>query len=756
LLYLVAAVLVALNWLRLESPRSPGTEWMLIVLLASLPALVGAWRWRVALAAVGAILAVRSAFGLSLLDARLWDADRDFLGPALSRFRTGLLAFYDVSLPFDGPRHGNMHGVVLMAIFGFCLVIALGIAARRPVVASLGLVAGAAWPATLLPGESPLLRGAFILAGALVLMAGLSTRDGRVLARGLVAIGAVCLAALAASTSPAVAKEAFLGWKDWDFYTKPARPVTVGYVWNSSYDGIEFPKKRTVVFEVSAPPRSLYWRATTLDAFDGRGWVEDQDRLFPAGQSVDVSDALLPRSALDRRRWLAHEVEIRALRDSHLIAASVPVAYEVEPEVGPVMVGTGAVALALNGLERGARYRAWSYAPAATPEQLGRLQLPYPEEIELGGYLNVLPGLGVPAFGTPEREEAMERLLEAYPVFDSRIGAYRRLYRQALEIVGRAQTPYAATVAIEAWLRSAGGFDYDEQPPSSGRTPPLVHFVFQSKRGYCQHYAGAMALMLRWLGIPARVAAGFTSGRYDSRRRTWTVTDHEAHTWVEVWFRGFGWLPFDPTPARGLLSAPYTSASQTFRPRGDLFAELGDIGRTAVQSSPSATAREALEGTGGPVGRDVPGDIGGLVTRERGESLLRFLALLGLVLAAAIVAAKTLLRAGRFLTRDPRRVAAACRRELTDFLVDQGIRVPPSATLRELGELVAAELSVDTGRFAAAVAAAGYGPPREARRAAVVARRELRTLERAIQNRLSPAERARGLFSLRSLGFTSS
>jgi len=52
--------------------------------------------------------------------------------------------------------------------------------------------------------------------------------------------------------------------------------------------------------------------------------------------------------------------------------------------------------------------------------------------------------------------------------------------------------------------------------------------------------------------------AGFSSGTYDSSNGTWEVTDHDAHAWVEVWFRGYGWLPFDPTPGRGSLSAPYT------------------------------------------------------------------------------------------------------------------------------------------------------------------------------------------------------
>ena len=83
--------------------------------------------------------------------------------------------------------------------------------------------------------------------------------------------------------------------------------------------------------------------------------------------------------------------------------------------------------------------------------------------------------------------------------------------------------------------------------------PPLVDFLLDSRRGFCQHFAGAMAVMLRTLGIPARVAVGYTGGRFDPGVDRYVVLDRDAHSWVEVWFPGHGWLPFDPTPGR---SAP--------------------------------------------------------------------------------------------------------------------------------------------------------------------------------------------------------
>jgi hypothetical protein len=120
---------------------------------------------------------------------------------------------------------------------------------------------------------------------------------------------------------------------------------------------------------------------------------------------------------------------------------------------------------------------------------------------------------------------------------------------------------------------------------------------------------------------------------------------------------------------------------------------------------------------------------------------------------AAIVVAKIGVRRGRYLTRDPRRLAAACRRELADYLVDQNIDAARSATLHELGSLVRHELAVEPDAFVAAATAARFGPPAGAARAARDARRELRLLTRAMRVRMRTRDRLRGVVSLRSLGF---
>jgi hypothetical protein len=78
---------------------------------------------------------------------------------------------------------------------------------------------------------------------------------------------------------------------------------------------------------------------------------------------------------------------------------------------------------------------------------------------------------------------------------------------------------------------------------------PLESFLFTDKYGYCQQFAGAMAMLLRMGGVPARVAVGFTSGSYNTGGHDYVVADIDAHAWVEAWFPHYGWVRFDPTPA---------------------------------------------------------------------------------------------------------------------------------------------------------------------------------------------------------------
>ncbi|MDQ2983489.1 MAG: DUF3488 and transglutaminase-like domain-containing protein, partial [Actinomycetota bacterium] len=553
-LYVAPAAVIAWQWLRLEERTAVG-QVALLAALALAPALVRGLRARVAVALLASVLAAASAFELSLAQV--------FSGKAAGRFSDGFLSFYDFRLPFDPVRHPRMHGVVLLALFVSCLGVALAIASRRAIPAALVLLVGAGWPATLLPGDD-LLRGAILLAVVLTLVYALRAGERRLVPAAFAGAAVVGLAAALASSS-AIAGGSVLDWQNWDPYTKGQAPVGVRYVWDSNFRGIRFPKRRTTVLRVKASRRANYWRATALDQFDGVRWKESLVPLRPAfgpGRDELTNDVMVAPSAYDPRQWAEQEVTVVGLRDEHLVGASIPIAFSSNVVVG---YAEGGIATANGFLPRASRYLVWSNQPRPTPTALARSRPLYPPQAERD--LELFPGVAAPSFGTPGRAHAVHRLFAT----DSAVAAYRGLYRTAVKVVGNPRTPYGAAVGLEAWFRSGGGFRYDTQPPPV-RGLPLAAFVTTARRGYCQHFAGAMALMLRYLGVPARVAAGFTSGRYNHRRGEWIVTDHDAHTWVEAWFEGYGWLPFDPTPRRGTLTGSYTSASPTFDAGGALLA----------------------------------------------------------------------------------------------------------------------------------------------------------------------------------------
>ena len=741
------AAIVASSWARLEQPRPGLGELLVVASLAVAPALVRG-RLRIVAVAIATLVAGSVALDVPLRWALPFD-DRDIVASFASRTWEGFLSFYDVTVPFEGIGQPFMHGAVLMAVFAFSLAGALAVAARKPPLALAALLLGAGWPATMLPGDNELARGLLILATGLVLLA--AVRPGPLKLRSQVLTGgAVVVLALTLSASGAVAKSQFVNWQSWDFYNKPDAPVGVSYVWRADYDGVKFPNKRTRVLQVRGSSRASYWRATTLDSFAEDHWDEDLTAAYPPedDRRSDFSTeelALMPSGAEDRGKWTRADVTVEALRDRHLVSPSVPIAYDTRG-LPNIQYASGAVAYVTRMLARGDEYTAWGFAPRPKPSALARSPADYPSLIsEEGYYRTVERGILTPLFGDPGREQWAKETF----AFDRSLRAYQPLYDRAVRIAGSARNPYAATVALEAWFRTGGGFTYDESPPKAPPgTPPLVFFLEQSKAGYCQHYAGAMALMLRYLGIPSRVAAGFTSGTYDRERRVWNVSDRNAHTWVEVWFQGYGWLPFDPTPGRGNLSGPYSASSFSFdAPGAQAVLAASALAADSILRFQLARGQDTSSGAT-PRDLRASGDQGG---GGGGISRGAIVVLVLLGLALALVLGKLVLRRSRYLTRDPRRLAGAYRQELVDFLADQRVDVPSSATLDELRELVAATTGVDARRLVETLGLARFGPASAAAAAAKRARGELRLVRRRLRRSLSAGERLRGAFSVRSL-----
>jgi transglutaminase-like putative cysteine protease len=149
--------------------------------------------------------------------------------------------------------------------------------------------------------------------------------------------------------------------------------------------------------------------------------------------------------------------------------------------------------------------------------------------------------IGPPAPGlAPAQDRATASRIEASP--------YGPMFALARRLAAGARSNYDVATRIERYLLS--NYAYDEHVPAARY--PLESFLFEEHRGYCQQFSGAMTLMLRMDGIPARVGAGFRPALYDPSSGSWRVRALDAHSWVEVLFPGIGWVTFDPTPAQRL------------------------------------------------------------------------------------------------------------------------------------------------------------------------------------------------------------
>lgn len=150
----------------------------------------------------------------------------------------------------------------------------------------------------------------------------------------------------------------------------------------------------------------------------------------------------------------------------------------------------------------------------------------------------------------------------------------------ALQVTKDASTPYDKAVALQNWFAYSGEFTYDTEVDAGTGTNAIAKFL-HDKEGFCVHFSATMAAMARTLGIPSRVAVGYTAGT-QLPDNSWQVGSKDAHAWPELYFQGAGWLRFEPTPTRG--NAPDYTAQQAPAATG------GDRHETAPRPSVQPSA----------------------------------------------------------------------------------------------------------------------------------------------------------------------
>ena len=279
-----------------------------------------------------------------------------------------------------------------------------------------------------------------------------------------------------------------------------------------------------------------------------------------------------------------------------------------------------------------------------------------------------------------------------------------RIHQLALSVTSKAnaQTPYQKAQAIEAYLRGST-FKYNLTPPTA---PPTVdkidYFLFTSHQGYCEFFATAMGDMLRSLHIPTRLVNGFGQGLFDVASRAYVVRGEDAHTWVESYFPGYGWIPFDPTNdglyssiLRGAQGTPCRTENQCGPQGGG-----NGISDPTPQTSPSPVV--PIPKSGGGSG----GTGSGFSLRMPDAGTLT--RIIGVLLAIVLV---VLAAAARYLR--PRSVMLAWKRTLV-LVRMAGAERRPGETPLELARRIAMsfpEASDAMRSLAAGFVVAAYAPP---------------------------------------------
>ncbi len=293
------------------------------------------------------------------------------------------------------------------------------------------------------------------------------------------------------------------------------------------------------------PASSLYFRGPVLSQFDGRNWQADEMTDAMAVAQLQVSGEPIRYQMLvepSKRRWLT-------------LLDAVPSEPQIPPgaSVGRMRMSANLQWMTLRPITDVLRvdaqsYTQFSYGPQKTEGNLQR-------------YLQLPPG------SNPRTAELGQQIL-------AQAGA-------------SAATPVLVTAALQR-LRS-GGYVYTLEPGVVDNIHTADDFWFDSKQGFCEHIASAFAVLMRGMGVPARIVTGYQGGDRNSVDNYWTVRNSDAHAWAEVWIAGQGWTRVDPT---GAVSPGRVGQFQRLQaPRGAIASAVG----TFVNISTMAQLRAVWE-----------------------------------------------------------------------------------------------------------------------------------------------------------------
>jgi protein-glutamine gamma-glutamyltransferase len=272
--------------------------------------------------------------------------------------------------------------------------------------------------------------------------------------------------------------------------------------------------------QIDGDPHGSYdlkWRGVTLNVFDGKTWFNPHAQHVVT--SLGSGRFLLLQTGANWRKFQpagpAQPIHYRVLMEplvSNVFFLAIP--RLVQGNYRLLSMDNGDAVFDLDPEHPVGRYEATSDISQPRPSQLRAASGDYPPEILLN-YLQLPPVDG-------------------------------RVVSLAKQITDSADNNYDKAASVERYLRTH--FGYTLQLPRTVPRDPVANFLFERKQGHCEYFASSMAIMLRTLGVPSRVVNGFRTGEFNDLTSQYLVRASNAHSWVEAYFPGYGWIGFDPTP----------------------------------------------------------------------------------------------------------------------------------------------------------------------------------------------------------------
>ncbi|MFN8533217.1 MAG: transglutaminase domain-containing protein [Dehalococcoidia bacterium] len=341
----------------------------------------------------------------------------------------------------------------------------------------------------------------------------------------------------------------------------------------------------------------VYLRATVYDVYNGRGMLtgEKQTVNFPPG-----AEAPAPTKEYKSRKDLTQKVTLRATPGNAILAGGIPLrasqrsvaeidkplSYFLSLEDSSTDISLPAQVRAAAGpiREQFLRLRQENRLGSSPAELSTEISRSLPNDLRVANYLSrdgrvagleiqyISPyaqdftSVRVPGRGRAPSQYsvvssmslASERELRNAPVeypgwiseryLQLPTNVPERVRRLAQETTAGATNPYDRAIKIQEYLRTFRYNESIEAPPPG--VDPVEYFLFTMREGYCDYFSTGMVVMLRSLGIPARISAGYFTGEFDANKGYYLVRESNTHAWPEVYFPEYGWIEFEPTPSR--------------------------------------------------------------------------------------------------------------------------------------------------------------------------------------------------------------